>query len=117
MKTWAQQSYRRWVDPYYYGIVDNSWAPDENGVETYELTRIGSSGNNYVSEADNGKQTDRTIYIDARLDYSRKFGIHEVSGMLMYMQREYRNGTIPNRNQGFSGPVLLTISTIVIRQN
>lgn len=21
----------------------------------------------------------------------------------MYMQREYRNGTIPNRNQGFSG--------------
>ncbi len=103
MKTWAQQSYHRWVDPYYYGIVDNSWALDENGVETYELTRIGSSGNNYVSEADNGKQTDRTIYIDARLDYSRKFGIHEVSGMLMYMQREYRNGTIPNRNQGFSG--------------
>lgn len=74
MKTWAQQSYRRWVDPYYYGIADGSWAPDENGMETYELTRIGSSGNNYVSEADNGKNTDRTIYVDARLDYNRSFG-------------------------------------------
>lgn len=103
MKTWAQQSYRRWIDPYYYGIVDGSWAPDENGRETYELTRIGSSGNNYVSEADNGKNTDRTIYIDARLDYNRSFGKHAVSGMLMYMQREYRNGTIPHRNQGLSG--------------
>ena len=103
MKTWAQQSYRRWVDPYYYGIADGSWAPDENGMETYELTRIGSSGNNYVSEADNGKNTDRTIYVDARLDYNRSFGKHAVSGMLMYMQREYRSGTIPNRNQGLSG--------------
>lgn len=72
-------------------------------METYELTRIGSSGNNYVSEADNGKNTDRTIYVDARLDYNRSFGKHAVSGMLMYMQREYRSGTIPNRNQGLSG--------------
>lgn len=49
---------------------------------------------------------ERTIYIDARLDYNRVFAEkHNVTGMLMYMQREVVKGDqqLPRRYQGVSG--------------
>ena len=37
------------------------------------------------------------------LNYMRQLGLHNVGGMLLYTQREYRNAVLPNRVQGFSG--------------
>ena len=82
-------------------INKDVWSPD--APEVFEFERLGSSGTDYVNESDNGTSSDNTFYFDARLDYSRTFGDHSVSGMLMYMQREYRSGVRPNRLQGFSG--------------
>ncbi|MDA3835048.1 MAG: TonB-dependent receptor, partial [Spirochaetales bacterium] len=101
-KSWSQMSFSRSIDPYYYNIVDGSWAMDGEN-EMYELQRVGTGGNKYVTESGVDRGSDRTIYIDSRLDYSRQFGRHAVSAMVMYMQREFRSGTQPNRNQGISG--------------
>ena len=100
-KSWSSHNFTRWIDPYYYRINKDVWSPD--APEVFEFERLGSSGTDYVNESDNGTSSDNTFYFDARLDYSRTFGDHSVSGMLMYMQREYRSGVRPNRLQGFSG--------------
>jgi len=101
IKSWNQVSYTRSIEPFYYRITDGSWDADEPDV--FQLERVGSSGNEFVTQSDPNRNSDRTIYLDARMDYTRTFGMHSVSGMLMYMQREFRQGVLPNRNQGFSG--------------
>ena len=97
-KSYAASDYTRTMEPFYY------LAKMSSTEDNLQLERIGNSGQEYIQEGEIQKANDNTFYLDARIDYSRTFGQkHSVSGMLMYMQREYRNGTIPNRNQGFSG--------------
>ena len=100
-KNWSSSSFDRWLDPYYYRMNKSTWDPEN--PDNYEMERLGDSGTDYISEHDNGNSSDYTFYFDARLDYNRTFGDHNVSGMLMYMQREQRSGVRPNRLQGFSG--------------
>lgn len=102
IKSWSQMEFDRSITPYYYSIVADSWHMDGTN-EVYDLQRVGSGGTKYVVESDIRRASDRTFYIDARLDYNRNFKKHTVSGMLMYMQREFRDGVRPNRNQGVSG--------------
>lgn len=108
MKNWSSQSFSRSIDPYYYTIASGTWFQDTdefgNPKERYTLQEL-TTGSNYVKTDDNtNKSMDRTIYIDARLDYSRTFADkHNVTAMLMYMQREFRSSPLPNRNQGLSG--------------
>lgn len=100
-KNWASSSYSRSLAPYYYRMMKDTWNPDDPNA--YELERLGTSGDDYITEKDNGYSSNNTFYLDARLDYNRTFGSHSVSGMLMYMQRENRSSIRPNRLQGFSG--------------
>lgn len=100
-KSWSASNFTRSIAPYYYRMMSNTWDP--NNPETYELERLGDSGDDYITEKDNGYSSNSTFYFDARLDYNRTFGSHSVSGMLMYMQRENRSGVRPNKLQGFSG--------------
>lgn len=102
-KNWSSSSYNRTIEPYYYRVKDGSYDPT-NPVE-YELERVGTSGTDYIAQSDISKASDQTFYMDARLNYTRMFGLHHVSGMLMYMQREYRSNVLPTRNQGLSGRV------------
>lgn len=97
-KAWGQTYYTRTMEPFYY--LADATSTEDNLI----LNRIGNSGQDYIQESEISRSTDNTLYIDARIDYSRVFGgKHYVSGMLMYMQREYRSEILPNRNQGFSG--------------
>lgn len=97
-KTWAQTSFTRSMEPFYY-LADLS-STEDNLI----LERIGNSGQEHIQESGISRNNDNTIYFDVRVDYSRVFNKkHYVSGMLMYMQREFRNAVLPNRNQGFSG--------------
>ena len=52
----------------------------------------------------------RSIYVDIGLNYNRTFGLHSVSGLLVFNRREYVNvlaaselDNIPNRWQGLAG--------------
>lgn len=98
-KNYSASSYNRSLTSYFYTVRKDSYDPETN---LYELDML-RKGTDYVSQSDIGKGADQTFYFDARADWKRSFESHNVSAMLMYMMREYRNGVIPNRNQGYSG--------------
>ena len=100
-KNWASSSYNRTIEPYYYGIKGGSYNP--SNPTDYEIERLGTSGTDHLKTSDISKASDQTFYLDARVNYDRQFNLHHVTGMLMYMQREYRSSVLPERNQGFSG--------------
>ena len=100
-KNWASSSYNRTIEPYYYGVKGGSY--NKNNPTDYSVERLGTSGTDYLKTSDISKASDQTFYLDARVNYDRQFKEHHVTGMLMYMQREYRTAVLPERNQGFSG--------------
>ncbi|WP_195630121.1 TonB-dependent receptor [Bacteroides finegoldii] len=99
---WSQKYYTRSLKPYLYRIADNSW--NEVQAEMFELDLL-EKGEKFINESDIIRSSNNTFYFDARLNYNRHFGDHALTGMLMYMMREYSYGALPNRNQGFSGRV------------
>lgn len=97
---WSESYYTRSLTPFLYGITEGSW--DEENPTQFGLTKL-REGTKYISESNIVRNGDNTFYFDARLNYNRRFGNHSVTGMLMYMMREYRSAVLPNRNQGLSG--------------
>jgi len=122
-KNWASSSYNRTIEPYYYGIKGGSYNP--SNPTDYEIERLGTSGTDYLKTSDISKASDQTFYLDARVNYDRQFNLHHVTGMLMYMQREYRSSVLPERNQGFSGRFtydygqryLVELNSVITEQN
>ena len=101
-KSWSHTSYSRSLDPYWYRVKQGSWSPDN--PSQFETERVNDSGSEYISESGISRGTDNTFYLDFRLNYERTFATdHNVTAMLMYMQREFRSDILPNRNQGLSG--------------
>lgn len=72
--------------------------------DSYELTEL-QTGNPFLNQGSINRYTNQTFYFDARLDWKRSFGDHNLTAMAMYMMREYRDSVLPNRNQGYSGRV------------
>ena len=98
-KNWSESNYSRSIKPYFYRVKDGSFDPETGEYEKHLL----QTGEEYVSQSGISKSADQTFYFDARVDWKRSFGEHNVSAMFMYMMREYRNDVLPNRNQGYSG--------------
>ena len=98
-KNWASSSYNRTIEPYYYGIKGGSYNP--SNPTDYEIERLGTSGTDYLKTSDISKASDQTFYLDARVNYDRQFNLHHVTGMLMYMQREYRSSVLPEYGQRY----------------
>lgn len=99
---YASTWYTRSLSPYLYNVYPGSYDP-ENPVE-FRLNEL-QVGTKYVSQSGISTSTNNTFYFDARINYERSFGHHNVTAMVMYMMRQYRSGVLPNRNQGFSGRV------------
>ncbi len=99
--SWYYSSYTRGLKPYYYRVQPGSYNP---ASDTYMLEQL-QKGEDFISESSIYKTGNNLFYFDARMNYSRSFGQHSVTGMLMYMMRESRNNILPSRNQGFSGRV------------
>lgn len=98
-KNWSQAAYNRSITPYYYKV--NSYDEETNSYDLYTL----QTGDQYLTQSGISKSADQTFYFDARVDWKRSFGDHNLTAMAMYMMREYRNDVLPNRNQGYSGRV------------
>lgn len=99
-KNYYTSSYNRSIQPYYYKLANNSYDSENPSME---LSRLGTSGTDYISQSGISKNGDNTLLLQFQLDYKRRFGSHNVTGMLQYMQRDYRSDVLPHRNQGFSG--------------
>ena len=74
----------------------------EDSPLEYDLERI-QEGADYIAQSDIARSSDQTFEFQGNISYNRQFGLHNVGGMLMYRQREYRSDVLPNRNQGVSG--------------
>lgn len=76
---------------------------------TYALSRVGDELNTALTTA--GSSTgDRSIYLQAYLDYNRTFGAHDVNAMFLYNQTQFNTNapsnlltTLPRRKQGIAG--------------
>lgn len=99
-KNHATSYYSRSLTPYYYSVVNGSW--DESDPNQFSLKQL-QQGTDYISQSDITRYNENMFYVDARINYNRVFDEHTVSGMLMYMQREFRSSVLPQRNQGLSG--------------
>lgn len=99
-KTFSSNSYYRTIEPYLYRVKDGSYNPATN---EYELARLGTGGTDYIAQSAISRNADQTFVLQTTLDYNRQFGDHNLAGMLLYNQREYKHDVLPRRNQGFSG--------------
>lgn len=97
-KNWSSSSYSRSISPYYYGLESYDQVTNQ-----YNLELLNSDGSDFISQSGIGKSSDRTIMLQFQMNYNRRFGKHDVGGMLMYMQRDYKGDVLPHRNQGLSG--------------
>lgn len=78
---------------------------DENGNDMYNQIREQGSMSYSIGNSGN-----RSYYWDVALNYDRAFGEHNVSGMLIFNRRDYKNLTaassiinLPYRRQGLAG--------------
>lgn len=99
--SWYQSSYTRSLKPYYYRVQPGSYNP---ATDNYALELL-QTGDDFISESSVFKTGNNLFYFDGRINYSRTFGDHSVTGMVMYMMRENRDKLLPSRNQGLSGRV------------
>lgn len=107
-KNWSKSEFRKYFDPFYYRITNYYDIGNGKYGYDYDLQQSGVES----LKAKNSSGGDRYINLQGVIDYARKFGLHDVTGMLVYMQRDYRNTyvaenkfieTLPDRNQGFAG--------------
>lgn len=92
--------------PYYYkiGFYDKE-------SDNYVLQALNpDSGTEYLGYSEGPKDVYTQIYMQAKANYARKFGLHDVGALLVYQRKEELLGnagsvikSLPKRNQGISG--------------
>lgn len=101
-KNWASSSYNRQMKPYLY-VVDKYDLEDPYGPYTTRL--VNNNGSDFIETSDISKSSDNTFEMQANLNWQRSFGSNNLTAMVLYRMREYRNDVLPNRNQGISGRI------------
>lgn len=91
--------YRNNIPAYYYNPEDGSYTLHSNGLYRLEPLTLSSSGNNTISK--------RTVNTLAKLNYSRSFGNHNVTGLILYNVNKTTLGAYnTNANAGLTSQVL-----------
>jgi TonB-linked SusC/RagA family outer membrane protein len=117
-KNWSRTDVIRSFNPIYFQRTGNygDYTQNPDGTWTYELGRM-NQGNTALSTS-SSNQGDRLINAQAKIDWTRTFGKHDVSAMLVYLMRDFNNNnptynsnnanetyykSLPTRNQGIAG--------------
>ena len=103
-RTAGTTGYSRSVDPYlWYVPVDDNTDPTAD----YEPYTLNPNASQFISQSGASSSTTSTFEFQGNLNWNRKFGLHDITAMVLYRMREHReNGVaLPNRNQGVSGRV------------
>jgi len=105
-------------DGYNYHNINQtrSYAANSDQVDKYFATGRDANGNLVLTRLVTGKADlgfskasggNRRIYLQANIDYNRRFGKHDVKGLLLYNQQDYQNAdandaisSLPFRLQG-----------------
>jgi TonB-linked SusC/RagA family outer membrane protein len=94
-------------NPFYAALVPKTKPGDPYMLEILNPT----GGTNYLSAASAGREITSTMYFETAVQYNRDIAEkHNVSGLLVYTMREYKDGaagdlqsSLPSRNLGFAG--------------
>lgn len=72
-----------------------------------EPTNMNPEVSQFVTQSTGSPYGDSTFEFQGNLSWTRRFGLHDITAMLLYRAREYRvsGQALPNRNQGISGRV------------
>ena len=100
-------------DSYYKRNFTNTFATYELGKNedgTFKDHTLQDNYNRFNADGElaysKGNSTTYKLYMEAQLNYARKFGKHDVTGMLLYNQNDYRyNSELARRYQGLVGRV------------
>jgi TonB-linked SusC/RagA family outer membrane protein len=75
---------------------------DPNSIDSYNKF----NSDNELAYAGNDQTTTYKLYMEAQLNYARKFGVNDVTAMLLYNQNDYRyQSELARRYQGLVGRV------------
>ncbi len=84
------------------------YSQNEEGTYSYTLKSLGEEKTPILSTKGEVSGS-RRIYLQSYIDYNRKFGLHNVSAMLLYNQDEWANNkvenlmsSLPKRKQGIA---------------
>ena len=99
-----------WIQPYYFKVSDE-YTVDSSGNYIYEESPIGTAGSTALKSSSGQNPTNRVWSFQAKADYTRLFGKHDVGATFVYHMKETRNdkngGTekelLPFREQGLAG--------------
>ena len=108
-KNWSQTQTARSSGYNQFELDRYQYNPD-GSYAGYTLRRVGTEQSTTLS-TENGTSGDRSIYLQAMINYDRTFGgKHNVSGMLLYNQDQYNVNnpgdliaSLPQRKQGVAG--------------
>ncbi len=94
-------------DSYYKKLFSASYATYSlNDADNYRssdsYTQYNTDATTYTYSKDT--YTEYKLYMEAQVNYARRFGVHDVTGMLLYNQNDYRyNSDLAKRYQGLVG--------------
>ncbi|MDD7915307.1 SusC/RagA family TonB-linked outer membrane protein [Polaribacter ponticola] len=104
-KNWTSSEINRSYSPFFFRLTDFDAA-----ANTFTTEQIGQSGRDALGQS-GGNNGDRQFMLQGSLNYAREFGKHNVTGLMVYQQRQYNTnivggsviGSLPSRNQSISG--------------
>lgn len=92
--------------PFYYNVGFYDRESDKYTLQALNPDR----GTEYLGYSEGPKTVSTQIYIEAKAEYTRTFGVHGIGGLLVYTRNEELQGnagsvikSLPKRNQGVSG--------------
>jgi len=104
---------RRFYNPFYYAMqsYDKNTGDLLLNVINERDNEMGyTAGTEYLNYNETGKAISSTLYVESALNYSKRFGKHGLSGMLVMLMQEGLEAnagnlelSLPQRNLGFSG--------------
>lgn len=99
------------ADSYTQSINVNYWylPVDDNTDLEAEINPVNLNPevSKFIWQSGTNPSGNTTFEFQGNLNWTRRFGLHDITAMLLYRVREYRSNAavLPNRNQGVSGRV------------
>jgi TonB-linked SusC/RagA family outer membrane protein len=111
-KNWASTTITRRFQPTYYQVDPTQLAANPDLVYSPDVLSANLNPGGNVLTTTPSSTGDRLMNLQFSADYARAFGVHDVSGSVVYLQRDYHNNApgnfrdaLPTRYQGISGRV------------
>ena len=103
-RTYHSDCYTQTISPQLWNVpVNDDIDLDADIVPTL----LNPNVSQFISQSGTSPAGNTTFEFQGNLNWSRRFGAHDITAMVLYRVREYRSNAavLPNRNQGVSGRV------------